>query len=730
MQHGINDRLSIIEETSDGFLEIDEGKLNIFDTYDEPIPEWEPSREITPYNKLSIVHCDIETTGGIVSGSRDIDYKNHSIVLIGVKNERGDSKILSAKGREKKAIQDFFRILAFKKPDILNFYNGFFFDIPFIIGRCKVLGIPHPFWIQPCSLKDIERSHGSFNEYSKKISNFKLLKGELHDSNLFPALKVRRTAQINSVPITYTPIWLSIPDKGTRKHCAIIDTFHEVVAWDFVARKLTGYRLKDVPVQMDLTDDEIIDMPYQEMLQNIDNWDNGGKELLSHYLESDLNLTKILGDKLLPPVYNKCLFLDWKFQSIAGSGNGTQWNAIISGFYGDDYLNSIKPDEKRRFKGAFSAAYAGMYTSWDKSGDEYAIVEFDILSLYPHMILLYGLTSRKDVDKALLQILAYLLDARIHNKNEAKRLEKLYKQASDILTQVQKNEINHYDGMQAVMKVLANSGYGYAGTSGIKFNDYHIASLVTAYGRAIFRHIYRLLAGLEDVTVVSCDTDGFKIRCRKKNIDPYLQYLNDNLPKNDRYAIKLKLEWTAKAIFVPPSDAQVNHILVMDGELGEVRSGLKKNYIVVMDSGKVKANGKYKKRDRSVFEKTFQPELVRLLAMDGELAARKYYLEIKKQMEEGTYPLEKVQITRKIKRGNADKTLILRGYGKTGDVITIHKSKIYSHYIGRKGQILKSAKWQNTIDPDDVCWEFYLMQLDNQFNEVMQFIDVKEKILV
>ncbi len=718
--YGINNRLDLIED--DGFyLTVDENELDIFDTYNEDIPDWEPDRVIKPYSDLSIVHCDIETTGGIIKGSKDIDVENHSTKLIGVKNEKGKSLIIDAHNDERAAYRTFFKLLLEKKPDILNFYNGFFFDIPFIIGRCQILRIAHPFWVQPCSKNDIIKFHGGIETYRKKVNNYNILAKEVK-KNEFPAIKIRRTAQVNGVPQIYTPIWLSIPtNNGGRKHCAIIDTYHETVAWDFVQRKLTSLRLKDVPYQMDLTKDEVIDLSYSEMLENIDNWDNGGKENLSKYLESDLNLTKILADKLLPPIYNKCLFLDWKFQSIAGSGNGTQWNSIISSFYDPEYLRSIETDTKRRFKGAYSAAYAGVYNCRNESGeDEYSIVEYDVLSLYPHMILIYGLISSKDVSSVLLKVLSFLLKARISNKDKMGYLKKIY---GKNMTQEQKNEVSHYDGMQGVMKVLANSAYGYAGTSGIKFNDYHTASLVTGYGRAIFRHIYRLLAKLDDVTIISCDTDGFKLRLKRKNIQPYLEYLNANLPKNDNFAIKLKLEYTAKAIFVPPSDAIVNEDLVMDGELGEVRSGIKKNYIVVMDDDTVKANGKYRKRDRSVLQKTFQPNLIKILTLKGYMAAWGYYRGIINKMEDGTYPIENIQITRKVKKGNADKSLVERGIGKPGDVVTIHKSDVLSHYRGRKGQMLKTAKYKYVTDPDDVCWDGYIEEFRKQFEEVMQFVD-------
>ena len=699
-----NNRDLIIDK--DGILHLDESKLDIFDYYNEPIKQWEPpfKNEVKPYDKLKVFSLDIETTGGVIEGSDQIDAINHSIVLIGIKNHRGESLILDAKKNERQALIYLFKLFQITKPDILAVYNGFKFDLPFIIKRAQIHGLKHPFWVQT------DKETGK------------------------PHKKIRNTAQVNSQAVVYTPIWLNIDNGyGTpRHHCAIVDLYHEILAWDFVKRKLTSYRLKEAPYQMGLIDgDEIIDLSYPEMLERIDRWNDGGKEELSAYLESDLNLTKVLGDDLIPPVYYQSIFLDWKLQSIISSGNGSKWNSLIENYYKNLSLATKtkfelpQSDEKRRFKGAYSAAYAGFY--YDPG---YEITEFDILSLYPHIVLLYGITSKKDTHKIFLSMLDYMLTNRIINKKQYNELEKLAE--SYILTLDQKSDMNKANNMQGTLKIFSNSGYGQLGTKGIAYNDYEGAALVTGYGRAIFRHIVRLVGKLPNVKFCSLDTDGFKVYHTTGKAQEILKYINDNLPGNNRYQIQVKIEWTAKAFFVPESKNQngLNAELIEDGDMGLVRSGLKKNYIIIMKDvikddgtvvpGKLKFNGKYRKRDRSKLEKEFQPKFIQLLVNDSELAARKYYKQIRDSILNHTIDVKYLAVTRKIKKTEVN--LIKNGIGVANQVVTIHRSNESHIFNSRTKEYLKNPKYVWTNDPSDVCWDAYVNILDEMFIEIHQYL--------
>lgn len=424
----------------DGVLHIDETKLDIFSYYKKLIPQWEPKRTVRPYTELSQVHLDIETQG--------LDPNIHKILLIGLNNERNMRVMINAYDDERAAILKLFEILENKKPDILNVFRGFEFDLPFIIRRCEILGIVHPF----------------------KVAD---------------KIKVFKTAQKFSKPTSYYPIYLSYSQGwGYPRHqVAIIDSYHQVLAWDFVARVMTEHNLKAAPVQMGLTDRERVTLSYPEMQQCEK---RGDWQTFRKYLDYDLTDTKLLGDALIPPLYYQKLFLDWNFQSISTAGNGSKWQSILADQYPEYYLPET--DEKRKFKGALTIAFAGFF---GKNGvtQDYECTKFDVTSLYPTSMLLWGIHSRKDNEAYLLMILKYM---------RAKRIQLKAISGDD----------KEADRMQAMLKVLINSGYGQFGTTGIGFNDYQAAALVTAYGRAVFRHCIKLIRafGGKILTCFSGDT--------------------------------------------------------------------------------------------------------------------------------------------------------------------------------------------------------------------------------
>lgn len=660
-------------------LHVDETKLDLFSYYDETLPKWEPKTKPKPYKELSQIILDIETTG--------LDPKTCQIALIGVMNEKGEHCIVRGMEREKKAILVFFEMMERRQPDILAVFNGFNFDLPFIIHRAKVHRLTIPFEVKT-------------------------------------DLKTFRTAQKNSRPAQYYPIWLK--NKYTGKHTAIIDLYHQVLCWDFVRRELTEHNLKQAPLQMGLRHDERVELDNDGIQECIK---TGNWELLNSYLLDDLKDTKLLTDYLVPPIYYQKIFLnEWKLQSLSASGNGSKWQSIIEKEYPQSYQPESCP--KRRYQGALTLALAGLY-GLNKPGKRMRCSKFDIESLYPSTQLLYGICSKKDYKKVQLRILEYM-------RNERLKLKYIAEKTKDL----------EADQMQGTMKVMINSSYGSCGTTGIKFNDYYAAALVTGYARGIFRHIIKRIHEYpSQVRIVSCDTDGFIVEHPEGEEKQLLNWIQEVLPGNDRVQIKIKLEWTAKAVFVPVSDKKIklDESLISDNDLGTARAGLKKNYIIVNEdkdaqekatkkgrektimSDRLKYNGKYRKRDRAYIDKTFQPTVIDILVNQGELAARRYFKELKKEFVNKTYPLEKLCITRKIKR--TDNRLIELGIGKAEDIATFYRT-FDTPIFGKRGYMLKQslagwAKFGSSIECD---YNYYLNILEKQFEEIMQFWDIDKEI--
>lgn len=629
----------------DNKIIIDEDSLDIFDVWEGEIPEWSPKVSVKPFSELSGYYIDIETEG--------LDPQIHKIVLIGLISNQGEISILDSYRNERLSILKLFQIIQDPNLDFVATFNGTRltshpetgFDWWFIMERCKILNLSHPFWICP------------------------------HE-------KIFRTAQLFSTPIRYHDLYLN----GGKT--AVIDLYHQLLAWDFVARKLTKYNLKDAPTQMGLRKEDRVTLTYEEMVEcmTTENWDR-----LREYLTHDLLDSKILGDVLIPSLYYEKLYHpDWKFHKLTTAGNGSKWNDLLVKSYG----KNAKADDKKSFQGALTFSIPGLF---------YNCIKLDVESLYPHMMLIYGIHSIKDSKATLLSILAYLLKFRVGLKR---------KKEDRTITQTEKQQ-------EGTAKVKLNSGYGALATSGIDYNDMVSAAFVTAYGRATYKHIFKKLKSI-DFCVIQGDTDGLIFSCGKtilkslenlgyklikKQYQISLQkikyrsfldligkraesFINDSLPGNDLYRVKVKFELSADAVYVPK-----------DLKTGEA---LRKNYLIFSEGQCTTKKGKYKKRDRSVLEKSFQIEFLERVIYSEMSSALDYYVEQKNLLENGSYPVDSLSITRKIKV--TENALVEAGIGQRGEVHTF--------YEGKEG---KTKEGEYNPIP-------YLKKLNEMFKEIMSVL--------
>lgn len=672
-----NDGIEKVEK-----LDLDETILDIYDYCDEPIKEYKPSITLENFSSVSRVELDIETTG--------LNPDIHEITLIGMINERGDIKIYDAINMgESNALRLFIADLNKKKPKILSTFNGFKFDLPFIIRRCELFGISHPFWVAP-----------------------------------YPT--VFRVAQRFSEPSIYKSIWLN------RGESAVIDLYHQALAWDFVNRKLTKYNLKSVPIQMGLLEDEehkVVELSYEQMLGCYENWNvemvdpldgerSTGRNIMIKYLKSDLILTKKLADYLLPDIYYLGDFLPFSkkmnLHKLSTIGKGGLWNKILIYEYEKRGIFDIpQPDVKCIYKGALTYSRAGLFRNVSK---------IDVKSLYPHIMLIYGIHSKKDYLKIELSLLAYLLESRL-------KLKQFSEDTNN--TKAERREAKQRQGSR---KIMINSLYGKQGTTGINFNDMEAACLVTAYGRAIYRKMLSVCVESGGIPITA-DTDGLFFTATKKGdhfTNEMALELNERLifqmqsqmPKTDKYKIELQHEVkVAKAVYVPPLDDDYGISFrdpdyIEEDDFGnEITpysdvAGKKKNYIIIFSDGSIKCKGIYNKRDQPKILKDFTPNLVKKYIESGESEAEKYFENVKLNILKKNIPIEDLAVTRKI--NNKEKNLVQLGIGKHGDTVTIWKAKDVSH-VGKRGKILKKVTIMWTKNPSEIDWDYYYQKISEQY---------------
>ncbi|HEY9783202.1 MAG TPA: hypothetical protein V6D09_24070, partial [Leptolyngbyaceae cyanobacterium] len=298
-------------------------------------------------------------------------------------------------------------------------------------------------------------------------------------------------------------------------------------------------------------------------------------------------------------------------QQLALAGNATKWQRVLESQY-----PGYKPesDPKAQFEGGLVISVPGLHKN---------IGKIDVASLYPSIMLKYGICSHKDEKRVGLSILEYLTTERLLLKKLGKAGDATAKQA------------------EGALKVLINSLFGFYGTSGVSFNDFVAAALITAYGRRILRFMIDVVE-LEGGVPVECDTDGIFF----SHPEPVkvFEILQAKLPEG----INIELEVQARAIFVPERGA--------------------KNYVLWHEDGQITAKGSWRSRDRSLLEKEFPLQYLTHY-LESSASAEAYYQQLADALASRQLPTQQVQVTRKIRKG--EKALLC--LGNVGDVVTYYQ---------------------------------------------------------
>lgn len=601
------------------------------------IKPFKPYGDVTPYSDLKIFHLDIETD--FDSLNEFSDPKKNRIISIGLMNNDGKYHIFRSQN-EAEMLWQLYQVLETRKPDVITVYNGFDFDIPYLMTRSEILGVEHPF------------------KYDREVCY--------------------TIAQRNTEPTIYQDIKIRIPGK---KHCAIIDLYHQILAWDFSAKKLEKFRLKNVPVDLGLRKEARLDLGAEGMRECIDNED---WETYDKYLVYDLEDTKLLADFLLPPIYYQKLFLPtWQLQYLSHAGNGEKWNDILKRYYKGKYGFSYRapsPWAKFKFNGGHTYASPGVKRDACK---------IDFTSLYPHIMLHYGIYSwDKDPDAYMLSCLKYMLETRIHYKELSKD--------GDV----------EAGRMQASLKILINSAFGCLGTKGINYNNYFAASMVTAIGRKMLMQLMDYIE-TNDGQLATCDTDGI-VYTSPNNISMYRQ-LQQVIPNN----FNIEYEWQCDAIFVPANKKQ--------------DEGKRKNYIMInVQDGKiiddnfvskkitpVKVKGALNSRSRCPLEKTFQKEWIKRYIEDGYIHAQEYFDEVKDSIIFGSIDTKQITITRKVTTTDVKISHI----GKPGEIVSYYRAKPLPKYSEKTGRKIKPDERFVAADLNEQYDRDYYLKLVSQMRE-------------
>jgi DNA polymerase elongation subunit (family B) len=382
--------------------------------------------------ELVVLSVDLETIGLLYMLSKQI-------LLIPVAYQiNGDitTKLFSIDeyDSERDMIVDFLDFLKKLAPQVMVGHNLFGFDLPYFKDRFEALRISHD-WI--------------FDDERRMNRKFRVDGG---------------------LAIEYRGV--DIPN------VEIVDTLFLTKKAD-IKKEFVTYKLKSICAQLGINQGR----QNYDASQIGNNWHiPEEREKIKAYAKDDALDALHLYNKYIPPFFHILSFIPMNLQEIINKASGGQINTMFIGKYLSENHSIPKADEIPHFEGGISKAFAGVYRD---------CLGFDVVSMYPSIIVNCGIRPKKDELGYLASVTQELKTLRLDHKAN-------FKKTGDSTS-------NH---IQESLKIIINSFYGFLGTNGLNFNSYKEASAITEEGRKIITQAvdWSIAKGFNPVQI---DTDGF-----------------------------------------------------------------------------------------------------------------------------------------------------------------------------------------------------------------------------
>ena len=538
------------------------------------------------YDETLRMIFDLETTG--------LDTKNDKIEQIGVRFNRpvkykGKTftfeRVFAVEGEteeeraasEMNAIRNFLLCIAIFKPDIITGHNSENFDWNMLIGACERLGSSmyelakeylngEP--IYKSQKENVLKLGGEVEKYRPTIVPHTVITDSLH--------AVRRAQAIDSN--------MKKADlKYTTKYAKLVKKNRVYVPGDKISTiwndNEAHYAFNDEDGKWyEITDKKPLKDGYEVVT---------GRYVVERYLLDDLwecdkvelkyNATNFLICKILPLPYQKCTTM----------GTAGQWKALLMAWSYENGLAIPDAPNTGKFTGGLSRLLKVGYVD--------NVIKLDYNSLYPSIILTWGIEDEKDLMGTMLKFLEYVLTTREVSKGLKKKAGKVVEKYEKKLAKGQEltpEELSEYqnaqkdysfnDGKQLQQKVLGNSFFGSYGSnigSLFPWKSIVCAERTTCTGRQSLRLMISHFAKLGYEPIVG---DSFT-----PDTPVFIKYNNNG--------------W----IDIKPISELINEQQIKVDEFGREYDYSKKDYKVLCRSGWVEPSYIYRhKTDKDIYEVT------------------------------------------------------------------------------------------------------------------------------
>jgi DNA polymerase elongation subunit (family B) len=589
------------------------------------------------YDEIHRFVFDIETTG--------LDPKTSKIFLIGMKDNRGFLKLLSAQNEdeERQMIVDFFKTIDELKPSLIGGYNSAFFDFPFILKRAEILKVNikkicktlHPDY----TLKQKDGILKLANEMEPYVQT------QMWGYNIVDiAHAVRRAQAINSDIKSWSLKYITkfieaekpnrVYVEGDKIGKIYFDNFEYWMNKENGAYKKVGFDSKI---------DEVCkrrDDVYKLVT---------GSKIIEDYLDDDLYETMVVDEQFNQANFLLSKLVPTTYERLSTMGTATLWKMIMSAWSYKHNLALPRKLEKRKFTGGLSRL---VQVGFSKN-----VLKLDYSSLYPSIQLVHDVFPKCDVTGAMKSMLKYFRDTRIKYKNLASE----YKSIDPKLA-------ISYDRKQLPIKIFINAFFGSLSAPQVfPWGDIDMGEQITCTGRQYLRQMIMFFMKRGYVPLVM-DTDGVNFETpQDRETYKYIgKGLNGLVKEGKEYA-------GAEADVAEYND------LFLRGEMGLDIDGVwpstinvaRKNYALLTDKGKVKLTGNtIKSKKLQTYVAEFLDTGLRML-LDGKGGEfLDFYYEYVDKLYNRQIPLAKIANKARVKQSIDDYKVHITKTTKAGNMMS------------------------------------------------------------
>ena len=589
------------------------------------------------YDEIHRFVFDIETTG--------LDPKTSKIFLIGMKDNRGFIKLLSAQNEdeEKRMIVDFFKTIDDLKPSLVGGYNSAFFDFPFILKRAEILKV---------NIKKICKTLHPDYTLTQKDGILKLanemepyVQTQMWGYNIVDiAHAVRRAQAINSDIKSWSLKYITKFIEAEKPNRVYVegDKIGKIYFEneEFWMNKENGAYKK---VGFDSKIDEICsrrDDVYKLVT---------GSKIIEDYLDDDLYETMIVDEQFNQANFLLSKLVPTTYERLSTMGTATLWKMIMASWSYKHNLALPKKLEKRKFTGGLSRL---VQVGFSKN-----VLKLDYSSLYPSIQLVHDVFPACDVTGAMKSMLKYFRDTRIKYKNLA----------SEYKTIDPKLAIS-YDRKQLPIKIFINAFFGSLSAPQVfPWGDIDMGEQITCTGRQYLRQMIMFFMQRGYVPLVM-DTDGVNFETPSDR-DEY-KYIGKGL----NGLVKEGKEYVGAE-----ADVAEYNDLFLRGEMGLDIDGVwpstinvaRKNYALLTDKGKVKLTGNtIKSKKLQTYVAEFLDKGLRML-LDGKGGEfLDFYYEYVDKLYNKQIPLAKIANKARVKQSIDDYKVHITKTTKAGNMMS------------------------------------------------------------